>query len=237
MLDHQSILQAYQQVRQRLTSCAEACGRDPASITLVAVSKTQATEKIRILAEAGHQDFGESYAQELIVKAETLKSHALNWHFIGRVQTNKLAKLLPHLACAHAIDSYDHALAIAGQLQKSQAASPSRHTPFPIYLAVNIGQEPQKTGVRLDEVATLAERIQTSISEVAISGIMAIPPVSFSDENFPAGLPREYERLRDLAPSIGGGKLSLGMSADMRLAIAAGSTCLRIGTAIFGARN
>lgn len=233
MSDHQSILRSYQRVRERIRTLAEDCQRDPAAIMLLAVSKTHAADKIAVLADAGHEDFGESYAQELVTKAEALRGKNIRWHFVGRIQTNKLNKLLPHTHCLHAVDSYEHATAIVKQAAKT--APP--FSPLPIYLSVNLGAEEQKSGASIADIPSLASRIKTGLPELDILGVMAVPPAQFSDENYPKDLPDAYRQLAALARQTGKGQLSLGMTADMRLAIAAGSTCLRIGTAIFGERT
>lgn len=231
MLDHQLILRNYQQVLARIRQAADSCQRDPDQIRLIAVSKTHAVEAIKVLLDAGHRDFGESYAQELAAKAAELPAE-VRWHFVGRIQTNKLNKIVPYAHCIHAVDSFEHAQAIAQALSKAGRAGR-----FPIYLSVNIGDEPQKSGLAPAAIPVITKQIQADLPVLEVLGVMAIPPADLNDQNYPSILPPAYVRLQQLAHSTGKGELSLGMTNDLRLAIAAGSTALRIGSAIFGDRQ
>ncbi|MFL5261134.1 MAG: YggS family pyridoxal phosphate-dependent enzyme [Anaeromyxobacteraceae bacterium] len=202
----------------------------PAGVTLVAVSKTQPAEAIREAYAAGQRDFGENYAQEWRDKAAALADlDGLVWHFIGALQTNKVKYLLPAEAGAPAaawVHTVDR-LPLAEELSKRAAR---RGVRLRVLLEVNVAAEASKAGATPEEVGALAERVRT-LPGLELRGLMCIPPAE--------GDPRpHFARLRALRDDLGGGlaDLSMGMSGDYEAAIAEGSTLVRVGTAIFGAR-
>lgn len=194
----------------------------PPGVTLVAVSKTQPAEAIREAYAAGQRDFGENYAQEWRGKAEALADLAdLRWHFIGGLQTNKVKYLAGKVAYVHTVDR----LELAQELSRrsAQKGAVSR-----VFLEVNVGGEASKEGCAPEGVPDLA-RVVAALPAVEVVGLMCIPP--------PADDPRpHFRRLRALRDRLGLRELSMGMSADWKVAIEEGSTVVRIGTAIFGAR-
>jgi len=194
----------------------------PAGVTLVAVSKTQPAEAIREAYAAGQRDFGENYAQEWRDKADALADLAdLRWHFIGGLQTNKVKYLAGRVAAIHTVDRVE----LAREISKRFAA---KGAVARVYLEVNVGGEASKSGCAPDEVPALAAAVR-ALPAIEVVGLMAIPP--------PEDDPRPHFRtLRALRDRLGLAGLSIGMSADWRVAVEEGSTCVRVGTAIFGER-
>ena len=216
-----SIADRLASVRSRIDAAAKRAGRDPASITLVAVSKTKPATDVAEAFAAGQRIFGENYAQELAEKGGTLGSLGIEWHFIGRLQTNK-AKYVARIATmVHSVDSDK----LADELGKRATR------PLDVLIEVNVGGEASKGGVEPSALAPLVAMI-SSIPRLRLRGLMSIPPT---------GDPRQFHRrLREVRDAHGGATslpvLSMGMTDDLEVAIEEGATIVRIGTAIFGAR-
>lgn len=211
-----------------IAAVARAQGRDPASVRLLAVSKAQPPAAIRALYAAGHRDFGENYAQELAAKAAALADLPdLRFHFIGALQANKLALIARTAVAVQSLGSERHARLLARHVAELGKA------PYPVHLLVNAGNEATKSGVRLDAALPLARLIKNELPALHVRGVMAVPP-PLADGH--GDTPPLYRQLRELADQVGDGDLSLGMSSDLGPAVAAGSNCVRIGTALFGAR-
>jgi PLP dependent protein len=203
----------------------------PQHVRLLAVSKTHPAASIRTLYELGQRDFGENYVQEMVAKAAELSDLAdLRWNFIGRIQSNKMAAIVRVAAAVQSLGSERHARLLA---QAAKVHAP--RLPLPVHILVNAGDESTKDGVGMADVLALAHVIERELPELALCGIMAIPP-PLMDAN-QTNAPELYLQLRALADQVGAGDLSLGMSGDLRPAIAAGTTCVRIGTALFGPRR
>lgn len=194
----------------------------PSGVTLVAVSKTQPTERIREAYAAGQRHFGENYAQEWREKAEALADLTdLRWHFVGALQTNKVKYLAGRVAWVHAVDREELAAEISKRWAK--AGGTAR-----VFVEVDLGGEEQKAGCAPADVAPLVSRIR-ALPALEVVGLMCIPP--------PTADPRPYFRaLRALRDEVGLRELSMGMSADWPVAVEEGSTFVRVGTEIFGAR-
>jgi pyridoxal phosphate enzyme (YggS family) len=194
----------------------------PTGVTLVAVSKTQPADAIREAYAAGQRDFGENYAQEWREKADALADLAeLRWHFIGGLQTNKVKYLAGRVAYVHTVDRED----LARELSKRFAA---KGAVARVFLEVNVGGEASKEGCAPEAVPGLAAAV-TRLPAIELAGLMCIPP--------PEDDPRPHFRtLRRLRDQLGLRELSMGMSSDWRIAVEEGSTFVRVGTAIFGAR-
>jgi hypothetical protein len=194
----------------------------PPAVTLVAVSKTQPPEAIREAYAAGQRDFGENYAQEWRAKAEQLADLPdLVWHFIGSLQTNKAKYLAGAVRWVHTVDRAE----LARELSKRCV---QRGATLRVLLEVNVAREPQKAGCAPEEAAILADEVRR-LPALELRGLMCVPPAE--------GDPRpHFAALRGLARELAVPDLSMGMSGDWREAIAEGSTIVRIGTAIFGAR-
>jgi PLP dependent protein len=195
----------------------------PPGVTLVAVSKTQPQEAIREAFAAGQRDFGENYAQEWREKADALADLAgLRWHFIGGLQTNKVKYLAGRVAAIHAVDRIE----LARELSRRFAAKGATAR---VFLEVNVAGEATKSGCTPADAPALAQAVR-ALPAVEIAGLMCIPPADAD--------PRPHFRaLRSLRDALGVAELSMGMSADWRIAVEEGSTCVRIGTAIFGERE
>lgn len=218
------IAERLDEVRARVTRAALAAGRDPKSVRLVAVSKTHSVEAIREAYAAGQREFGENYAQELAEKASALSDLPdLHFRFIGGFQRNK-AKLLAGAASAvETIASLGHVDALS-----AQARAVARR--IEVMIQVNAAFEAQKSGVAPAGVGDLVARVRASPA-LELTGLMVIPKAG--DE---AAARASYRAVRELAREHGLSQLSMGMSDDFELAIAEGSTSVRVGTAIFGPR-
>lgn len=223
-----SVAAALGEVRARVDAAARTAGRDPSSVTLVAVSKTHAPEKIREAWAAGQRAFGESYAQELDAKASALADLAdLEWHFIGHLQSNK-AKVVARVAhLVHAVHSRD----LAAELGK-RAASAGR-APLSVLVEVKLSEEASKHGAAPAELGALLEAIERD-ARLRLRGLMTMPPPELGAAR------RVFDELAALREKHGGAarlpELSMGMTNDFEVAIAAGATIVRVGTAIFGER-
>lgn len=203
--------------------------RSTERVTIVAVSKGQPASAIREAFHAGQRHFGESYAQEAAPKLAELGDLDATWHFIGRLQTNKTRFVAETFDWVHTVDRDK----IARRLNEQR---PPHEPPLNVLIQVNQANEPQKGGVAPDDVAPLARAIM-ALPRLALRGLMTVPPAD--DE---AGAVHWFGELAALRRALAAGgieldTLSMGMSADFEAAIAAGSNCVRIGTAIFGARR
>jgi pyridoxal phosphate enzyme (YggS family) len=219
-----------QAVKARIRAAAQAVGRDAGAARLLAVSKGWPAECVRSAFSAGQRAFGENYVQEGVTKIIALDDLALEWHFIGPLQSNKTREVAENFDWVHSLDRIKIA-------QRLSAQRPSGASPLQVCLQVNVSGENSKSGVAPADVATLAHAIK-SLPGIRLRGLMTIPEAS---EN--AGLLRQrFAMLRTLleqlnAESMQLDTLSMGMSDDFEIAIAEGATILRIGTAIFGQRN
>lgn len=226
-----TISSTLQAVRQRLATACHAAGRAVDSVTLLAVSKTQPAAAVREAHQAGQRAFGENYVQEALDKIEALTDlrAGLEWHLIGPLQSNKTRVVAEAFDWVHSVDR----LKIAQRLAEQR---PAALAPLNVCLQVNISGEASKSGVTPAELPALAHAV-AGLPRLRLRGLMAIPE--------PAGdLPaqrRPHRQLRELfeqlrAAGLALDTLSTGMSADLEAAVLEGSTMVRIGTAIFGAR-
>jgi pyridoxal phosphate enzyme (YggS family) len=216
-------------VRSRIRQSAEAAGRNPAAVTLVAVTKAQSAESIRLAATAGVTDFGENYLQEASAKMERLADLGLCWHFIGGIQSNKTRTIAERFDWVHSIDR----LSIARRLSEQR---PFHAPPLNLCIQVELVPEPNKGGVPPSEVAPLAAAA-AELPRVRLRGLMCVPP----PQPNAAAERALFGRLRTLLEDLNAGglkldTLSMGMSGDYESAIAEGATLVRIGTALFGSR-
>jgi pyridoxal phosphate enzyme (YggS family) len=211
------------EVKERIANAARAAGRTPEEITLVAVSKEVDAAAVAAAAAVGQRDFGENRAQELVAKAAALDSGELDltWHFIGRLQRNKVKTIANEVTLWHSVDRAELGTEIA------------RHAPGArVLVQVNVSGEPQKGGCEPADVVPLVDALGDL--GLAVEGLMTVPPL--------VGDPRPcFARLRELAARCSlsrssGPVLSMGMSGDFEAAIAEGSTLVRVGTAVFGSR-
>lgn len=259
-----ALVDRLRQVRSDVDDAARAAGREPSEVTLVAVSKLHPAGKVRVLAEAGHRDFGESYIQEALAKQDDLEAQDFSgkseicWHFIGGLQSNKARFLPGRFALVHSLDS----LKLAQTLHKRLSASPGpvegsgrgdreeagcgrgelppgSHSsrPLDVLIQVNLAGETQKCGVEEQHLPELAEAL-AGMDTLRLRGLMLMPPLCGAEE-----ARRWFARLREvrdgLERRLGAAlpELSMGMSGDFAEAVAEGATLVRVGTDIFGARE
>lgn len=221
------------QVRQRISAAAERCDRAPEEVTLLAVSKTKPASDIAQAIAAGQRAFGENYVQEGTEKIIAFREEGnldLEWHFIGPLQSNKSRLVAEHFDWCHTVDR----LRIAARLSEQR---PTTLPPLNVLIQVNISDEQSKSGIPLAKVTMLAEQVH-ALPGLKLRGLMAIPaPESDYDKQFAVcqQMAVAFKALQSRYPDVD--TLSLGMTDDMEAAIAAGSTMVRIGTAIFGARD
>ena len=215
-------------VLQQIEDACKQAQREPESVQLLAVSKTQPSESLREMYQAGQRAFGENYLQEALDKIENLNDLDIEWHFIGHVQRNKTKHLAVSFAWVHGVDRLIIAERLSGQREASQV-------PLNICLQVNIDAQESKDGCQSNEVAELVKRI-SQLPQLKLRGLMVIPAPNntqaFSDAK------QLFEQVKsEHAHPEDWDTLSMGMSGDMTEAIAAGSTMVRVGTALFGARD
>jgi pyridoxal phosphate enzyme (YggS family) len=216
-------------VRSRIDQACLDAGRAPGSVRLLAASKTQPPELIREVLATGHTLLGENRAQSLRDKAPVLAAHdpAPEWHFIGRLQKNKVKYVVPWATLIHTIDSLALAEAIAARATHE----------IGLLVQVNTGDDPAKGGVRTADALGLCEQIH-ALPGVALRGLMTMPPLTERPEDaapFFQALAGLAADARDRGLPVH--ELSMGMTADFPVAVAHGATIIRVGTAIFGARS
>ncbi|MCA1178245.1 MULTISPECIES: YggS family pyridoxal phosphate-dependent enzyme [unclassified Pantoea] len=226
-----SIEHNLQQVRERIAAAAARCGRAPEEITLLAVSKTKPASAVAEAIAAGQQAFGENYVQEGVEKVAELAAHPeLQWHFIGPLQSNKSRLVAENFAWCHTVDRERIA-------QRLNDQRPDVLPPLNVLIQVNISDENSKSGIMLEAIPALAAQI-AALPRLRLRGLMAIPAPEAEYERQLAvckQMANAFNALKQDYPDVD--TLSLGMSDDIDAAIAAGSTMVRIGTAVFGARD
>ena len=218
-----SIEERYLAIRERVWRAAQGHGRDPASVKLVAVTKTFSEREILPVLRQGHRYFGENRVQEAMRKWPPLRERfaAIELHLIGPLQTNKVREAVSFFDCIETVDRPKLAAALAEEI-KRQGKVPK------LLMQVNTGLEPQKAGVAPADAERFLKQCRREFG-LAISGLMCIPPLE--DDPLP-----HFESLATLGAKLGLAELSMGMSADFEAAIAAGATMVRVGSAIFGTR-
>ncbi|MGV2812194.1 YggS family pyridoxal phosphate-dependent enzyme [Enterobacter cancerogenus] len=221
------------QVRDKISAAATRCSRASEEITLLAVSKTKPASALAEAIAAGQRAFGENYVQEGVDKICHFRDQGqddLQWHFIGPLQSNKSRLVAEHFDWCHTIDR----LKIATRLNDQR---PADMAPLNVLIQINISDENSKSGIALSELDALAAEV-AALPHLTLRGLMAIPaPESSYERQFAVArqMAVAFEALKARYTTVD--TLSLGMSDDMEAAIAAGSTMVRIGTAIFGARD
>lgn len=226
------VVDNYKYIREQVETTARNCGRNPRDITLIAVSKTKPLSDIEELIQIGVDDFGENKVQELCDKYENV-SKPVSFHLIGHLQTNKVKYVVDKACLIHSVDTVKLAKEIQKEAFKKQVTTQ-------ILIEVNVAEEESKFGLHVDEVIPFIEEI-SSYPNVHINGLMTIAPfVENPEEN------RNYFRtLKQLSldiiskniDNVDMNVLSMGMTNDYKVAIEEGATMVRVGTAIFGARN
>jgi pyridoxal phosphate enzyme (YggS family) len=231
-----SIAQNLAQVRERIANAARRAGHRPEDVALMAVTKTFPAERIRAAYDAGLRLFGENRVQEFAGKAEALRDlHNAEWHLIGHLQTNKAAKAAELFTAVDSVDSLRLAQKLNGSAQQFGKK-------LAVLIEINVGGETAKSGIPLkssefDDILLAAPEL----AHLEFRGLMTVPP--FTDD--PGGARHYFRKLRELRdriasrqlPQINMAELSMGMSHDFEVAVEEGSTCVRVGTAIFGERT
>lgn len=236
------------EIKERIAAAATKARRDPAEVTLVAVTKTAAPEQIREILTLGVSDLGESRVQVLTQRAAQINEffqrrllmgdagetprEAIRWHMIGHLQRNKVKPVLPVVASVQSIDS----LRLAEELD---VACEKIHRKLPVMLQINASEEPQKFGVAVGAAVHLAEQID-SMPNLQLAGLMTMAPLTEDEAKIRSSFSRTREIFEEMRwHKIGGANLkhlSMGMSHDFELAIAEGATMVRIGSLLFGGK-
>ncbi len=221
-MDGASIAANLEKINSRIAEACRRAGRSAESVRLLAVSKGQRVEKIRAAYDAGHRSFAENYVQESLDKFSQLENLAIAWHFIGRIQSNKVKALAGRFRVIHSVDRLSIAKAIDAASTKPQE----------VFLQYNVADEVSKGGGREKDVIELAKAV-SAMKNLRVTGIMVMPPLF---ENPEEARPF-FRKARDLAGSFGFRELSMGTSHDFEVAIEEGATWVRVGTDIFGPRG
>ena len=217
-------------VRMQIETAARAAGRDPASISLLAVSKKKPAGDIRIARQLGQLDFGENYLQEAQQKIRELEDLDIRWHFIGAIQSNKTRDIAEAFDWVHCIDRFK----IARRLSEQR---PADMAPLNVCIQVNLDHEESKAGIDLQQVPGLAAEI-AALEGIRLRGLMTIPAPRADYAAQRAAFAPMAQMLETLQQQgLACDTLSMGMTQDLAAAIAEGSTLVRIGTAIFGERT
>jgi pyridoxal phosphate enzyme (YggS family) len=225
-----TIASRLQAVHDRIATVAQSIGRQPGEITLLAASKTNPAERLREAYQAGQKIFGENYLQEALAKMQHLTDLPIEWHFIGPIQSNKTRRIAENFSWVHSVDR----IKIADRLSKDRSES---LPPLQICLQVNVSGELSKSGVAPGDLGHLAAHV-IRLPRLKLRGLMAVPELTTA-----TALQRSqfhmlwelFDRLKRDGYALD--TLSMGMSEDMDIAIAEGTTMVRVGTAIFGPRR
>ena len=229
-----TIAHKLQAVATTIQAASKACGRDPAAVQLLAVSKTFPAAQVLEAIAAGQHAFGENYLQEALDKIADIKAavpaEPVEWHFIGPIQSNKTRPIAASFDWVHTVER----LKVAQRLSEQR---PAGMAPLNVCIQVNISGEASKSGAAPGELPELARQVAL-LPNLTLRGLMAIPEPEIDATRQRAA----FARLRALADALRAGgleldTLSMGMSADMAAAIAEGATIVRVGSAIFGSRN
>ncbi len=226
------LIKRLQHIKNRIEKAAQACGRDPETIRLVAVSKTIPADRVKGAIEAGVTDLGENYVQEARNKFNTLATYPVSWHFIGHLQSNKAKYAVRLFDLIHSVDTIKLARELNKQSEKVNKIQD-------VLIQVNVSEENSKSGVYIKDIYDLLKEISL-FKNLSIKGLMTMPP--FFDA--PEKVRPYFSALRHLRDRMVGDllnvrldELSMGMTGDFEVAIEEGATLIRIGTAIFGKRQ
>lgn len=217
------------QIRRRIKNAALRAGRDPADITLVAVSKAQPIEKIPAAYSAGQRVFGENYVQEMLGKQDELDATDIQWHFIGGLQSNKIRQIVGRVHLIHSIDRVKLAREVGKRSQQAGIVTD-------ILIQINVGDEATKGGITPENAQEQFAQI-LQVPGIRVTGLMAVPPFLDPEDVRPYFV--QLRQLRDRLVTLHGHPLphlSMGMSGDFEAAIEEGATLVRVGSSIFGAR-
>ena len=225
-----NLQQRLAQVKEQIRRFALSCDRDPTTVRLIAVSKTRPASEIREVWEAGQKAFGENYLQDALQKIPALGDCDIEWHFIGRIQSNKTRAIAENFSWVHTLSSLKHARRLNDQ-------RPATLPPLNVCVQLNLSGEQSKSGIAAEELAPLLEKL-ADLPHLRPRGLMTMPPAMASNEE----QHQIFRQLRQLQEEMNRqghslDSLSMGMSGDMQAAICEGATMVRIGTAIFGPRT
>lgn len=236
MVSYDAFLENLSRVRAHIENACRAAGRDAATVRLLPVTKNHPADAPRHVWRAGLRAVGENRVQEAAdKKAQTLADAPLNWELIGHLQSNKARLALTTFARIQSVDSLD----LAQRLERIRTELAPAATPFPILLEVNAGEDPGKFGLSVESSPSALEAILKTCPHLRVEGLMTVAPLE-------GGRPvarRAFAALRALAERLRAQtgcplpELSMGMSGDLEEAVAEGSTCVRVGTALFGERD
>lgn len=221
----------YEIVLDNIKKACERSGRNPEDITLISVTKTHGAELINEAIDAGAKDIGENKAQELCNKYDDVKP--IRWHFIGHLQTNKVKSIVDKVVMIHSVDSDK----LASEIDKRAKSS---GVVMDILVEINIGMEDSKSGATEEEARDLIKKIRDEYQNLRVRGLMCVPPITDNPENsrrYFRKLKDIFESIKELSEDENFDTLSMGMSGDYEVAIEEGATVVRVGTAIFGARE
>jgi len=214
-------------VRRRIDEAARRAGRSPGAVSLVAVTKGFDAKVARAAVTAGQVDLGESRVQELVAKSRSL-GRGVRWHFVGRLQRNKVRDVVGLVSLIHSVDRLPLAERIAEEVQARWSGRVQR-----LLVQVNAGEDPAKAGCRIDEAGELVAAIR-NLPGVACEGLMTIPPLGTDPRPVFSRLRALRDELREKFPEVQ--HLSMGMSSDVEVAVEEGATVVRVGEAVFGPR-
>ncbi len=214
-----SVTRNLSKIKDRIALACESANRDPATVNLIAVSKTFSIDHIKAAYDAGHRQFGESRLQEAQPKIEALPID-IEWHFIGTLQSNKAKRIAQLFEVIHTLDS---------ESQLKEISKSGRNIRG--FIEVNIAKEAQKAGISTDQLDEYCQRV-LSYDQVHLTGLMTIGPTVSDPEQSRV----YFRRLRELTQEAGLNEISMGMSQDFDVAIQEGATHIRVGSAIFGSR-
>lgn len=215
-----------EEVRARIRRAAEEAGRSPHAVTLVAVSKLFPAELIQAAREAGQADFGESRAQELRRKSKAL-GRGVRWHFVGRLQRNKVRDVVGVASLIHSVDRLELAEAIAERARRAQRVQR-------VLVQVNVGDDPAKGGCAAEDAPALIAKVR-ALGGIACEGLMTVPPLDVDPRPVFAALRDLRDDVRTRFPEVQ--HLSMGMTNDFEVAVSEGATIVRVGEAVFGPRH
>ena len=221
----------YRQVLNNIQDACQAVGRDPKEVTLVAVSKTKPVEMLQQVYDAGARVFGENKVQDLIAKKELLPKD-IRWHFIGKLQTNKVKYLVNNVYLIHSLSSIKLLEKIESEFSKSNSSVNA-------LIQINIGREESKSGIYEEELEDMIKAIE-ACNHVKVKGIMVIIPKGNDEENryYFSKTKEIFNKLKDRnLKNISMEILSMGMTNDYKIAIQEGATMIRVGSGIFGLRE
>ena len=218
-------------IKSKIAEAEKKHHNNTGKVTLVAISKSQPVEKIKQTIATGQKHFGESYLKEALDKIKIIDKNQIIWHYIGRIQSKKTKSIALNFDWVQSVSSFE----MAELLNKHR---PSHIKPLNICIQVNISEETSKSGVSTDEILSLAKKIQEKLPKLKLRGLMSIPAFNKNFEQQLTAfkkLSKEFKKLQENGMPLD--TLSMGMSHDFETAIEAGSTMVRIGSAIFGERN